>query len=80
MQGLLQRWLISVVQHEREKLASFAREALCHRITAPELWTLHSKFNFDSHFAIKNNLTKTCLNFLRRMFVSETAPSRAPKL
>lgn len=79
MQGLLQQWLISVAQNERENLASFTREAVMKSV-AQCFGTLHSKFNLDSRFTVKDNLTKTWLNLLIRMFISETAPSRAPKL
>lgn len=56
------------------------RVAFLRRISGPMLWTLHRKFNFHFHFTLKNNLSNICLSFLRRMFISETSPSRAPKL
>lgn len=44
MHGLLQQWLISVVQNEREKLASFTKEALHHGITGLVLWDTAQQF------------------------------------
>lgn len=56
------------------------RVSFLHRISGPMLWTLYRKSNVDFHFTLKNNLSNICLNFLRIMFISETSPSRAPKL
>lgn len=56
------------------------RVSFLHRISGPVPWALHRKSNFDFHFTLKNNLSNICLTFLRRMFISETPPSRAPKL